>query len=89
MVNSENNYYIILYMLLCSDFRPAYSELDSITAQLPGAAVLALTASATPSTIDEICKSLCMLDPVLITANPNHANIIYAVARKKPDIEEE
>ena len=65
------------------DFRPAYSKLDSMTAQLPGASVLALTASATPSTIDEICKSLSMRHPVRITANPNRANILYTVARKK------
>ena len=39
------------------DFRPAYSKLDSVTAQLPCASV-ALTA---PSAIDEICKSLCVI----------------------------
>lgn len=68
IINSLYN--IIMYVVICrgSDFRPANSELDSITAQLHVAAVLALAASATPSTIDEICKNLCMCDPVLITA---------------------
>lgn len=80
-----------MYVVVCrgGDFRPAYSELDSMTAQLPGASVLALTASATPFAIDEICKSLSMRHPVRITANPNRGNILYTVARKKTDLEEE
>lgn len=51
--------------------------------------LLALTASATPSTIEEISKKLCMHHPAHIVANPNRENICYIVLRKKATLEEE
>ena len=87
----DSSMLLLALPIICrgSDFRPAYSELDSITAHLPHTPLLALTASATPSTIEDISKSLCMRHPVCITANPNRPNIRYVVARKKPTLEEE
>ena len=64
------------------EFRPAYKELDSITAQIPHVPLVALTASATPSTIDEISESLYMRHGVRITASPDRKNIYYSVRRK-------
>ena len=69
------------------EFRPAYGELDSVTAQVPHVPVVALTASATPSTIDDISKSLCMRHPVHITASPNRPNIYYSIQRKESSLD--
>lgn len=40
------------------DFRPAYLEIANIRKLLPGVPVLALTATATPPVIDDICNRL-------------------------------
>lgn len=64
------------------DFRPAYGELGSVTAQVPHIPLVALTASATTSTVDEISKSLCMRHPIRVTASPNRPNIYYSIQRK-------
>ena len=64
------------------EFRSAYGELDSVTAQVPHVPLVALTASATPSTIDDISKSLCMRHPVHIIASPNRPNIYYSYTEK-------
>lgn len=40
------------------DFRPAYLEIANIRKLLPGVPVLALTATATPSVIEDICDRL-------------------------------
>ena len=69
------------------EFRPAYAELDSVTAQLPHVPVVALTASATPSSTDEICKNLYMRHPIHITASPNRPNIYYSVQRKASSLD--
>ena len=40
------------------DFRPSYLEISNIRTLLPGVPVLALTATATPQVIDDICEKL-------------------------------
>lgn len=40
------------------DFRPAYLEIANIRAVLPDTPVLALTATATPQVVDDICQKL-------------------------------
>ena len=40
------------------DFRPSYLEIANIRAILPGIPVLALTATATPQVVDDICEKL-------------------------------
>ena len=40
------------------DFRPSYLEIANIRKLLPGVPVLALTATATPAVIDDICEKL-------------------------------
>lgn len=40
------------------DFRPAYLQIAAIRAVLPGVPVLALTATATPRVVDDICAQL-------------------------------
>ncbi|MEX2597889.1 MAG: ATP-dependent DNA helicase RecQ [Salibacteraceae bacterium] len=40
------------------DFRPSYLEIASIRSLLPKVPLLALTASATPAVVDDICKRL-------------------------------
>ena len=40
------------------DFRPSYLEIANIRQLLPGIPVLALTATATPQVVDDICEKL-------------------------------
>ena len=40
------------------DFRPSYLEIANIRKLLPGVPVLALTATATPAVVDDICEKL-------------------------------
>ena len=44
------------------DFRPSYLEIADIRRDLPGVPVLALTATATPAVVDDICDKLSVKD---------------------------
>ncbi len=44
------------------DFRPSYLEISHLRELLPGIPVLALTATATPQVIDDICRHLAFPD---------------------------
>ena len=54
------------------DFRPSYLEISNIRTLLPGVPVLALTATATPQVIDDICEKLT--PPTLNTQRSKHTN---------------
>ena len=45
------------------DFRPSYLEIANIRTLLPGIPVLALTATATPQVVDDICEKLTLPTP--------------------------
>ena len=42
------------------DFRPSYLEIANIRTQLPDIPILALTATATPQVVDDICEKLTL-----------------------------
>ena len=44
------------------DFRPAYLQISTLRTQLPDAPVLALTATATPEVVGDICEKLAVND---------------------------
>ena len=55
------------------DFRPSYLEIASIRHDLPGIPVLALTATATPTVVNDIQDKLC--------ADPSHGGRPFSVFR--------
>ena len=48
---------------------------------------MALTATATRSSREIILRSVCMVEPVIISVSPHKKNIVYTV-HPKPDIGE-
>lgn len=57
-------------------FRQSYSKLAAIQSFLPsGVPFVALTATATTSTVSRISKSLNMIHPVIIGISPNRINL--------------
>lgn len=66
------------------DFRPAYLRLGSQIRRLEAPQILALTATATPQVVDEICSILDLGTSVArITRTPDRPNITYGVAGSK------
>lgn len=61
------------------DFRPAYLNIRSLRKLLPGVPVLALTATATPSVAQDICRQLEMNDPAIFRTSFSRSNISYIV----------
>ena len=71
------------------DFRKEYGHLGEMRGLLNTSVnVMALTATATKQTRKDLCKSLCLLNPVMILESPEKSNIVYAVLKKVADIEE-
>ncbi|XP_078157669.1 DEAD/DEAH box RNA helicase family protein [Carex rostrata] len=64
------------------DFRPSYRKLSSLRKQLPGVPMLALTATAVPKVQNDVIKSLCLHNPVLLKSSFNRPNIFYEVRYK-------
>ena len=68
-------------------FRQSYSKLASLqsffTSTVP---FVALTATASTSTRLKICKSLNMIEPVIITTSPNRINLRYSVIHVEESI---
>ena len=58
-------------------FRPAYGKLDILTSIFPDIPHIALTATATKETREEILQYLKFEDTVVIEANPDRSNIYY------------
>ena len=52
------------------DFRPSYLEIATIRTLLPNIPVLALTATATPQVIDDICEKLSLPTPITQQPTP-------------------
>ncbi|MCM1079289.1 MAG: RecQ family ATP-dependent DNA helicase [Bacteroidales bacterium] len=61
------------------DFRPAYLRISELRALLPGKAVLALTATATPSVVKDIQKQLAFTDGNVFRMSFRRDNISYIV----------
>jgi len=63
------------------DFRPSYLNIAAIRALLPDVPVLALTATATPETIDDIQAKLGFAEPNVLRKSFHRENLIYVVRR--------
>ena len=64
------------------DFRPEYRKLASLKERLPGAALHAFTATATPRVREDIADQLGLRDPALLVGIFDRPNLIYRVVPK-------
>ncbi|XP_033731720.1 ATP-dependent DNA helicase Q1-like [Pecten maximus] len=68
------------------NFRPAFKKLGETTCIFPEAAHLALTATATPKKINELCKILQYQQPQVVTVNPDRPNIFLNIEKRLPNL---
>lgn len=61
------------------DFRPAYLKISEIRKLLPGKAILALTATATPDVVEDIQKQLAFRDGRVFRMSFRRKNVSYIV----------
>ena len=61
------------------DFRPSYLNIAAVRELLPGVPVLALTATATPETIDDIQAKLGFAEPNVLRKSFHRDNLHYVV----------
>ena len=61
------------------DFRPPYLQIADIRAYHPAAPLIALTATATPAVIGDICEKLRMRTPQLFRSSFERKNLAYSV----------
>lgn len=59
------------------DFRPEYRRLAEVLARWPGAARMALTATATPDVRQDIVTQLALREPQILIGHPDRPNLIY------------
>ena len=69
------------------DFRPSYLNIAAVRELLPNIPVLALTATATPETIDDIQDKLGFMEKNVLRKSFHRDNLIYVVRRtmNKPE----
>lgn len=69
------------------DFRPSYLNIAAVRELLPGVPVLALTATATPETIEDIQDKLGFEEHNVLRKSFHRENLVYVVRRtdNKPD----
>jgi ATP-dependent DNA helicase RecQ len=60
------------------DFRPSYLRIAALRAHLPGAPILALTASATPEVLEDIAGRLELKTPAIFRQPFTRANLSYS-----------
>jgi ATP-dependent DNA helicase RecQ len=65
------------------DFRPEYRRLDTLKAKFPDAAMIALTATATPKVQEDIISHLKLEDYNSYIASFDRRNLVYQVRPKK------
>jgi ATP-dependent DNA helicase RecQ len=61
------------------DFRPEYRQLAALRARLPGVAVHAYTATATPPVRADIVGELKLVDPLVLVGAFDRPNLVYRV----------
>jgi ATP-dependent DNA helicase RecQ len=59
------------------DFRPEYRQLKAMFAQVPEAARMALTATATPQVQDDICAQLGLRKPARLVGHIDRPNLVF------------
>ncbi len=65
------------------DFRPAYrkvGELRSVAARVPW---IAVTATATPKTLEDIVEKLGLQDPAVFRESPDRPNLVWVMRREE------
>ena len=71
------------------EFRKEYGHLGEMRGLLNTSVnIMALTATTTKHTRKNVCKSLSLLNPIMILRSPEKCNIVYKVSLKVADIEE-
>ena len=66
-----------IFFVYRQNFRPAYSRLSVLSSYFPNVPVVGLTATATLATQKDICWTLGLIDPVIISFNPDRHNIYF------------
>lgn len=61
------------------DFRPRFKQIGELTALFPNAAHLAVTATATQTSIQFLSKSLQYINPTIIQVNPDRPNLFLEI----------
>nr|XP_022298997.1 ATP-dependent DNA helicase Q-like 3 [Crassostrea virginica] len=67
-------------------FRPSFSKLGELTAIFTRIPQLALTATATPKCVEQLCEILQLRNVKLVFSNPDRPNIYYEVKTRLPNI---
>jgi ATP-dependent DNA helicase RecQ len=67
------------------DFRPEFRELGTLRAEL-GVPVMALTATATPTVVADVIRSLGLRDPLVVRTDPRRPNLTYRVEHHRGDL---
>lgn len=63
------------------DFRPSYRKIATIREQLPNIPILALTATATPKVVNDICTQLQFKNHTIVKQSFERKNLTYTVAK--------
>lgn len=61
------------------EFRPKFQKIGELTGLFPNAAHLAVTATATLSSVQVLSKSLQYVNPVIIQINPDRPNLYLEI----------
>ena len=67
-------------------FRPSFSKLGELNAIFTRIPHLALTATATPKCVEQLCEILQLRNVKLVFSNPDRPNIYYEVKTRLPNI---
>ena len=77
-VFSKNHHINVIFFYHRKWFRPTYTKVSILSSYFPHATIVALTATATLSTQNEIMECLGISQPVIVRVNPDCPNIYFA-----------
>jgi len=69
------------------EFRPKFQKIGELTGLFPNAAHLAVTATATLSSVQVLSKSLQYVNPVIIQINPDRPTLYLEIKPRLPNRE--
>lgn len=81
-----NNLALLLYFCRGTDFRQSFVKLGELTCMFPNIPHLALTATATPDSIEKLIQTLQFRNCYKVLSNPDRPNIYIEVRRRLPNI---
>lgn len=64
------------------DFRRDFQKLSALKAFFPNAVTLALTATATPVSIENLLRELCIKDCAVVKSSPDRSNVFLEVCQR-------